>query len=61
MVHFGMVQLVDDGDGRTMECQICGARAPFDDGLPYVEQTASFDTDHGCPAVGRSVTTDDAL
>ncbi len=55
-----MVLLVDDGDGHKMECQLCGARAPFDDGLPYVKQTASFDTDHGCPAVRRSVTTDDA-
>jgi hypothetical protein len=56
-----MVHRVDDGDGYTMECQLCGARAPFDDGLPYVNQTASFAIDHGCPAVMRSVTTDDAL
>jgi len=55
-----MVLLVDDGDGRTMVCQLCGARARVDDGLPYVNQSASFETDHGCPAVRRSVTTDDA-
>ena len=54
-----VVLLVDDDDGHTMECQLCGARAPFDDGLPYVNQTASYATDHGCP-VARAVTTDDA-
>ena len=36
-----MVLLVDDGDGHKMECQLCGAGAPFDDGLPYVKQTPS--------------------
>jgi hypothetical protein len=56
-----MVHLVDDGDGHAMECQLCGARAPVDDGLPYVNQTASFATDHGCPAIRRSETTDEPL
>lgn len=35
--------------------------APLDYGSPYVNQAASFATDHGCTAVTHSVTTDDAL
>jgi len=55
-----MVRLVDAADGHAMECRLCGARAPLDDDLPYVNQTASFKTDHGCPADWRPETTDDA-
>lgn len=39
-----------DGDGhpRAMRCTGCGAQAPFDPELPYVNQTASFAVAHAC-------------
>lgn len=43
------VRRVAEGDAVWMECQLCGARAALDDTLPYINQTASFLTDHGCP------------
>ncbi len=48
-----MVRRLYDGDAAEMECEFCGERRPLDDGLPYVNQTASFATDHGCPEVRR--------
>ena len=37
-----------DGEPTLMTCDQCGASAPFDAGLPYVKQTAAFDTGHRC-------------
>lgn len=42
-----------DAEGAVMECLVCGKQARFDDSLPYVNQTAAFATDHGCPAASR--------
>ena len=46
------ILLEDDehGEPRHMRCTRCGARAAFDQTLPYVNQTASFGTDHECTA-----------
>lgn len=52
----------DDPD--RMSCDLCGAVSPFDEALPYLNQTASFATDHGCtwplldlPRSGTAATT----
>ncbi len=45
-----MVHRVDDGRAVTMACDLCGTAASMDDSLPYVNQAASFATDHGCPS-----------
>lgn len=43
---------VRSGRDHSMICEACGASAPFDEGLPFVDQTAAFDLDHGCPQAG---------
>jgi hypothetical protein len=52
------VERVEEGDALAMQCDLCGARAPFDDALPCINQTASFATDHGCPDATGSVMAD---
>jgi hypothetical protein len=44
-----VVERVEDGDAVSMERDLCGRSAPFDDALPYVNQMASFATGQGCP------------
>jgi hypothetical protein len=45
------VEYDEDGEARRMRCGTCGGRAPFDQSLPYVNQTASFTTGHDCVLV----------
>lgn len=46
------VHRMDGSEPLAMGCDLCGAQSPFDDGLPFVNQTASFATDHGCGDAG---------
>jgi hypothetical protein len=38
----------DGSEPDTMCCDVCGRKRMFDAGLPFVNQTASFETDHQC-------------
>ena len=40
----------DDAGGPVLTCDSCGAVAPFDEALPYVQQAAGFTLEHGCSA-----------
>ena len=37
-----------EGQPTAMACERCGVVVPFDATLPYVKQTAAFDTGHPC-------------
>lgn len=50
---FRLLLLHDDHEPVAMRCSGCGQASAFDVALPYINQTASFLTGHGCTALLR--------
>lgn len=58
MTEPGCDLTVEQAEGAglaTMRCKRCGAARVLDPALPFVNQTASFISDHDCPARPPSV------